>query len=501
MPIGQTLGAISRLIDTKGNRLYSGCPRMLSAYSRNNDGAGAANSDFASFVDAESDGTVPNGAWPTVAFCNPTNGQVLAGNGLYAVSGIDYNFIDGIPVVTGTETVYPMAISFSSVEPLMVSPFLYATDQDDTGLCGVETISVTANVQGPVAGRVLRTVNAGLGGFQCSISNTAFLTPSGGAGPFQRAQLIAQFLSPNASVPLPAKSLVPMTTVRSYTMPASSAIPGSSNGQITSNALQLASIPDALLVFAVETGLNSSRGDVFVPTSNISATFENNSGLLANVSQTGLFQLSVSNGLTGVSWPQFTGSAWSSKALGKIRLSGAPVVLRFGKDIPLSATQAPGTAGTYSVQLQVTCQNPDTAAVTPTLFIVTLSSGFLESAKGQSRIITAPLTERDVVGAPMAAEGTFQSMQKMIGGGGLWDRLANAVSTGAQYVKTAQNMHAQLKPYVQQARQVVQQMAPEGSDLRKAADMAEQHGYGMSGGLKSGAGGYSKHHTLEHRLK
>lgn len=93
--------------------------------------------------------------------------------------------------------------------------------------------------------------------------------------------------------------------------------------------------------------------------------------------------------LTSLSYPQLIGSSWSPRAGGMIRLSGGAVVIRMAKDWPLAVDQAVGTAGTFSVQLAVTLLNPDSASITPHLYIAAIHSGVIESAKGQSCVITA----------------------------------------------------------------------------------------------------------------
>ena len=107
------------------------------------------------------------------------------------------------------------------------------------------------------------------------------------------------------------------------------------------------------------------------------------------------------------------------------QLTGGPLLLRMGQDIPLSAGLAPGTLGNYSVQVTLQVDNTygffDHVPVCATgsncnIIIMALNSGFFETIRGQSAIRKTILNSVDVESASVQSGITTSQLRRLVGG-------------------------------------------------------------------------------------
>jgi hypothetical protein len=214
--------------------------------------------------------------------------------------------------------------------------------------------------------------------------------------------------------------------------------------QVQSNTVTLSSIPDLLVVFAKAAFRGQTQGDTYIPITNASVTFDNYANLCSNYSQEDLYACSVAGGLD-MDWEQFRGFArgrfptltpFASGQEGQSfdtykgysanqQLTGSPIVLRMGQDVPLSSGLAPGTLGNYSVQVNLTLDNsngfftylsqlPDANNVIIT--IMGVNSGFFESVRGSSAIRKTILNTTDVEAASTSSSVTSSQLVRLVGG-------------------------------------------------------------------------------------
>ena len=71
------------------------------------------------------------------------------------------------------------------------------------------------------------------------------------------------------------------------------------------------------------------------------------------------------------------------------------------------------SVGNFTLQFTLTVQNFTEAAQTPLIYTVPISSGFVETIKGSSRIIKGILTEQDILSAP--AHAPEPGLERMVG--------------------------------------------------------------------------------------
>ena len=414
------LPQVLRLADLAKTRKQRTCPTMLDRYYDVEPASTYANSPVGAYDKAFSNDEVPCGAWGQLKFYVPTDQSARV------------ELVDGLPTskasYTGTE--YTFGVEFSTAEKLVLPPFIFA-DEDElsTGLFGVQNMQFTMNFNAP--GRSLRIAQNAL----WSVPPVVSWDSAGANGsPFSSALLQVQFLTPNLSVPLPAKSIVPWMEFPRYISPVAEvalgtpAVPVSTD--VESQTITLPMIPDLLVIFvkpqsySSAVGLDPTQSDWSLPIQKISLAFDNFSGLLANHSQYELYKMSVNNGLE-MDWDEWSGYAWASGS--KTALVGGPLVLRPGRDFSLSEGQAAGLIGNFSMQYNLKLENAtgysygsaprsSTAyGAGVSIYTVTANSGFFETIRGSSRILRGVVTEQDILGAPVSEP--VQSMERMVGEG------------------------------------------------------------------------------------
>ena len=163
------------------------------------------------------------------------------------------------------------------------------------------------------------------------------------------------------------------------------------SGTLYSSNIQLSGIPDKLIVFVRKSvGLQlCTDADSYATISNISINFNNQAGLLSSMSQQQLYRNSVQSGLVGLSWDQFCGSVVSVSGIHDattglpstlksaysgvganltggvsapgfqlVPTTGTILVLNFAEVTQLTEEYyAPGSLGSFNLQLTVTVQN------------------------------------------------------------------------------------------------------------------------------------------------
>jgi len=380
---------------------------------------------------------------------------------------------------TNANVVTPTMYRFQTVEPLCLSPFLWqdSKQMSEVGLYGVTniTINMTLGQPGPVQGydkstTVIAPGNRGRlymdklnnpygsyqymtrqSGINSLFGGVRLQPPRGNAGNqngpwYATPKLLCTFLTPPPEITLPLVSSVPYVEFPRYN--SSSSVTWNAAGStqvVSSNTVTLSSIPDLLVVWVRPAFRGQTQGDTYIPISNIGVTFDNYANLCSNYSQEDLYACSVAGGLD-MDYNQFRGFARSTVttltpvASGQlatgffdtftgyapnVQLTGSPIVLRMGQDIPLSSGLAPGTLGNYSVQVNLTLDNTNgffnylSAINTSNNVVITImgvNSGFFESVRGSSALRKTILNTNDVEAASTSSSVTSSQLVRLIGG-------------------------------------------------------------------------------------
>ena len=482
MNTAELLPQLLRMADFEKNLIQRTCPSMLDTYSSYNDGYGSLNTPLNSYYESIVGNHPTNGSYGRIEFCDPNNGNVLAGDGTYTYLGNVVNYQDGIPtcasaagnainpVIVAGNALY-VAVRFTSTEKLILPPFIFQDAKDmSTALFGINAFQVLVNVVSQSG--LQRVIRSTTENFRTIVPGSVAFAGNG----FYNSKLNVMFLTPNLSLPLPPVSSVPWMEAPRYTTQVSSTIlAGAPSTVVSSNNIVLPCIPDYLMIYVKpqQGRYGQNDADWIFPMNRISLNFNNFSGLMSNFTQEELYHLSMQNGLN-CDWNLFSGKARIGKPdLGVhpwVATCGAPLIIKPGKDFALQSGLASGLSGNYNLQFDISVDNTVGGQYDSTsgllLYVVAINSGFFESQGGSSRIIRAPLNETDVINAPPSSEMGAQRMQRLIGGG-FFDKLS-------PFLSKAQNLYNTTKPIVS----AVKGLLPDGSLIKNGLSAV---GYGKRG--------------------
>lgn len=198
---------------------------------------------------------------------------------------------------------------------------------------------------------------------------------------------------------------IPKTVVYSYNeiVPSNqsygSAVASGTQISISMSALNLQAIPKALLIYVrkQDSDLTFNDADSFFRIDNLSINFMNVTGILASAPVQALYQICQENGYIG-SWDRYN------------KYTGAPIMLKLGKDIGLSSLQAPGLLALPQLSMVVRATNISNLAVTPQLFVQCIYEGCLTISDGSMSKSTAVLSNSDVLNAQLSSAKSIESV-------------------------------------------------------------------------------------------
>ena len=354
--------------------------------------------------------------------------------GAYPTRG-SFNIDDVIFTGTTAATIF-----FTTTESLYLSPFLTGHDQGEA-LILLQNFQVTANLQNLAKVWSLNTAQAALAGITyTSISVNVSQNPT----------LLVNFITPGALQKIPkmvSYSYYP-TQVYQTNMPGDGTMPISVPVTVTSQNIQFSTIPSRIYIFIRRSdqsyanftgGLSNAATftDTFAGISNISITWDNRNGILADTNVQALYQLSHKNGYNK-SFQAFS------------QFTGAVLCLNVASDIALnSPAEAPSLQTTKQFQAQITATNLGTDATsTWTLYIVAVNDGLITITENSSIQQQSVLTPQDISDAnerPETIEPHIKSGDMY--GGGFFDeakRFAGKVNKALKQTKAVSHVASAL---------------------------------------------------------
>lgn len=256
--------------------------------------------------------------------------------------------------------------------------------------------------------------------------------------------------------------------------------------QVTSNNIQLASIPRRMYIYVRPRNsvlyTSPNLTDTYYGISALNIQFNNRAGLLSGASQYQLYQMAVKNHCD-MSWEQWSGQpvfstgAFSAGA-GPIALGtnkhgtvGSIICIEFGTDIGLNEDEAPGInlQSQLLVQAQVYNCDPTLAhdATDLTMYIVIVNEGSLTiTGYGHAENQIGVLSRSDVLNARRNPFINYEKIQEVNGGNFLSGikkfshDLSEAAREAAPYVKKAYEVGKKAYPYVKTGVEVAEALAP-----------------------------------------
>ncbi len=389
---------------------FSTAPSMLDQYMAYSEGVGSVRNPLGTYDDSSSGADIPRGAFP----------------GLDQKTDVDSN------------TEYKK--SFIVTEPLFLSPFLFG-GQEHRGFFGVQTLDFNFTMSGDLS-RVWSHSSSGnaLDTISVTISNP---------------KLLFNYLTPNALMPIPKSIVYPYYTVQRYPTNLSGDVAAGDTFTIPSANIQLNSVPRRIYVYARRTNSDQdyTTTDVFAGITSISLNWNNTSGLFSGATEEDLYRMSVNNGCN-ISWSQ-----WKNHV-------GSVLCIEMGKDIGLhSGVEAPGSLGTYMLQLTMNGVNLNSLEAIPyTLYVVTISEGVFVIEENRSISEIGVVSKKDVMNSLAMPFVTYKSLMQPEGGSwwsGISDFFTESVPAAAKAVySTAKDALPYIKEGIKVGKDVYDTVKP-----------------------------------------
>jgi hypothetical protein len=196
--------------------------------------------------------------------------------------------------------------------------------------------------------------------------------------------------------------------------------------QITSSIVSPNSIPDSVYLFvrnANSTAIAQAQtNEFYYPISNVSITWNTQSGLLASATQQTLYDMSKRRGLK-MDWSQFRGKAQGPQTainvVNPLATTGGIVCLAFNQNIPIQEQYfSSGSLGLWSFSATVTAKNTTAAqlALPVELVVVFFQSGIFQSTSGSSSQYIGVLSKDEVLRVSQEPYITHNEHRRLVGG-------------------------------------------------------------------------------------
>lgn len=345
-------------------------------------------------------------------------------------------------------------VDLTVTEPLWLAPFLFARGAQDTGLIGIQTMSVTIALGGRGNG-----VFGGLAGALWSHASSSTSTITGVAVAVTNAEMLFSYLTPDTLQIIPEINNYPYSEpvvyTQSFTVPSNA---GDSQ-RLEFNNIQLNSIPSRVIIFVGERDqdFDYTKTDTYWGIENINLSFDNRDAILSNASSRDLYNIAAKNN-TNLTWTQ-----WSQHA-------GAVLALDFGDDIPLRSNQAVGLRGSYNFRMNVLAKNLANGAQTPQLTVLIISTGVMTVAQQNVVRSVGILSNEDVLNSKTQPAMPYRATGDLYGGG-WWDDFKSGFMS---VIRPVANIASKIIPFV----------APEFAPISSAINSAV--GNGLMGGRMVG---------------
>jgi hypothetical protein len=329
-------------------------------------------------------------------------------------------FVSNSPISADATNFFIAQVVTTCTEPLFLSPYIFSNPEYNMGgMVGINTINLVATLDSTCK-RLWRTSTSGY------THSTSFGVYGSSSNPFQGStSLLLNFLSTQSTDLIPSRQVVPyMDFPRYLSSNSSSSVSAGASATLTSQNIQLNQLPDKFIICVRKpmVDMTNADSDSFFPITSVSVNLNNQSGLLSSCSPQQLWKLSVEAG-SSQSYNEWRGvqnvNNNNTGAGSEIKTIGSLLVLSPAMALSLPAMLSSGSIGQFQMQIQITCTNPYSTAITPEIVIICANSGIMVNASGSSAIYTGILTKEQVVST--ATEDEVPALEvpeftRMVGG-------------------------------------------------------------------------------------
>lgn len=357
---------------------------------------------------------------------------------------LPFNIVSNTAVVpaTGNGTAATAVVDMVITESLLISPLFWGKlTQNRQGLYNVNSLDINLSFitggmrmwsHSPfVSTDGTNTVTSIIDSI--SVQFNGFNAPS-----FSYAQnfpqMLFEYISPNLLTKQRLDPNLPVTynyhNVTRYPTDIGSIAYGSAPTPVSSNNIQLSSIPERIFIYIRPNNATlQSRCDItdcYMAISNITIQWANQNTVLSTATQDQLYNICLKNG-SSQSWMEFTGEgvyngAFPPNALSaKFGTVGSVICLSTAEQIQLDSSEAPGLNGQYQLQVTAYAQNKNSSGAWDnlplTMYIVCVSMGtFTVTNLGAAQQQEGVLSATDIITATEMPAVTYDRSERFGGG-------------------------------------------------------------------------------------
>lgn len=265
----------------------------------------------------------------------------------------------GFPIIVETNSSTGAVVFAEVTEPMWISPYLWG-HREESGLIGIQNLNFNF-----VFSDLSRIWSHATGNGASTITSLDVV--------IQSCEVLMHWISPSIIENIPKSISYPYyelddfpTTVIS---PGPDGLPPGVGTTVTTNNIQLNSIPKRVYIFARRRNQDLSflTSDTYAGIVGLNIFFANRQGLLSGATQQDLYQMSRRNGCEQ-SWASWT------------KYQGSVACVCFGMDIGLSPTESPGLVGNYQFSVKADIVNlnpPGGESINYDLHLLIVNEGYL----------------------------------------------------------------------------------------------------------------------------
>ncbi len=396
------------------------------------------------------------------------------------------------PVSTDGVTPTTSVVTFTVIEPLLISPMLYRSDDLEASLVGIKNMAVQFNF---IAGQLDRvwSHDASSSGVTITSVNVE-IGPNAGTAP---PKLHILYLTP----PLIDAGRIPDMINYEYNKTdvfvndMNTTMNAGATQSFVNNAIQLSTVPKCVYIYAClpNNQKDYEATDSFFAINSISLQYLNTSGQLSSATSFDLYQMSVKNG-SKQTWEEWQGRT-QSIGLSTASISYVPLcggVLKIdAEDLALPSNVATGQNVNSQFQYTINITNTSASSKAVQLVTVFVYEGLLTVDMTNAVVTTqvGVIDTRDVI--ETRARGAWVPYSKQMDlTGGSWKGFKRFLGKVFHFAKKA-------APYVKGAIDVAK-VAGLGMDMEEEDDYA---GQGYAGAIAGAVAGARPKHKLNMRRK
>lgn len=359
-------------------------------------------------------------------------------NGAWNDNSLDQDFqprgqfvIDSITGNTNDNNPKNIVITFTTREPLMMSPFLWMDpESNNQGMYGVQTLNFTFNLgNANKAFRLAHGAYGTAGNLAPGDANTWFSVSDATITAVPSCKLLMLFLTRQPSNLVSARNVLPFVEYPRYLTNVSSPLADGASVEQTFQSIQLNSVPDKLIIACrkIMGNQNGADADSFLPIRKINISFNNKAGLLSGATQWDLWRMSVESG-SNQTWSEFSGRAYKGQQTAPagdtalpevVATCGSVLALEFGRHIELDDVYAPGSIGAFQLLFKLEVENNTGLAINANQYeivLITMNSGVFAIERGTSQTYTAILSRADVLAVSSRPQYAKSGLARIVGG-------------------------------------------------------------------------------------